>query len=356
MPFRRIWLAAILVTGPQLFPAAVAQPPAKPSAAPAIAPNLARLDQTLGGLDGPGFAMAYGEGSGILLAACEHGAIHGWNKEVTFGVRAGDGTPNVLRGHQGPVTALAWNGGSILASAGADQKILLWNMPDGEIAHSLAAGSVVRALAMSPDGKLLASGGDDPAVQLWDPSTGKPGLKLSAHTDWVVALAFSPDGKLLVSGGFDGIIRLWEAATGKKLFDIPAQAPPPPNTPAPPINIVRAITFSPDGKLLAAGGNDTQIHLFNPADGKYVRSLPGHTGCVTGLAFHPSGTVLASCSKDRTVRIWNPANGQPYTPQPLDKHTSWVQGLVFVAQGTRLASVGADQTVRLWDLTDPAKK
>jgi WD40 repeat protein len=349
-------MTAILVIAEQFSPAAVGQAPAKPQAAPAIAPNLARLDQTLGGLDGPGFALAYGESAGILVAACEHGTIQCWDKGVTLGIRAGDATPNVLIGHQGPVTALAWNGGPLLASAGADQKIILWNMPDCQIAQTLTAGNVVRALAMSPDGKLLASGGDDPAVQLWDASTGKAGLKLVGHSDWVVALAFSPDGKLLASGGYDGIVRLWDTTTGKKLFDLPAQAPVPPNTPPPPANIIRAVAFTADSKLLAAGGTDTQIHLFNSTDGKYVRPMAGHTGSITGLAFHPSGTVLVSCGKDRTVRVWNPANGQPYTPQPLEKHTAWVQGVVFVAQGTRLASVGADQTVRLWDLTDPAKK
>src|SRR6266436_6202345 len=79
--------------------------------------------------------------------------------------------------------------------------------------------------------------------------------------------------------------------------------PPAPNTPSPPTNVVWSLAFSPDGKQLAVGGADAQIHLFNVADGKLIRSIPGHTGAVTGLTFHPSGTVLASCSKDRTVRL-----------------------------------------------------
>lgn len=348
------WIIALWATG--LVLSAEAQPPAKPPAPPPIAPNLARLSQTFGGLDGPGFALTFSEPEGILEAACERGTIQYWNKGELMGVRVGDGTPNVLHGHQGPVTALAWAGGAAAASAGADQKIILWTMPDGKIDKTLAPGSVVRAMAMSPDGKVLASAGDDPNVQLWDPVNGKAGLKLSGHTDWVLCLAFSPDGKLLASGGYDGTVRLWEADTGKKLFDIPAKPPAPPNTPPGPANTVLAITFSPDGKQLAVGGTDAQIHLFSSADGKIVRSIPGHTGSVTGLAFHGSGTVLASSSKDRTVRLWNPANGQPLIPKPLEGHTAWVQGVVFLAQGTRLASVGADHTVRIWDLTDPAKK
>src|SRR6266436_8915319 len=123
---------------------------------PSIAPNLARLDQTLGGLDGPGFALAYDESTGTLAAACEGRSIHYWDKGVVSGVRGGSGTPNVLKEHGGPVTALAWSSGPVLVSAGADKKILFWHMPDGQIVKSLTTDNVVRALAMSPDGKTLA--------------------------------------------------------------------------------------------------------------------------------------------------------------------------------------------------------
>src|SRR5205085_5059317 len=180
----------------------------------------------------------------------------------------------------------------------------------------------------------------------------------TGHTDRVLALTFSGDGKCLASGGYDGIVRLWEVATGKKLLDSPAKppaaAPPPANAPPTPPNVVLALAFSPDGKQLAVGGSDAQIYVFNTADAKIVRSIPGHTSSVTALAFHPGGTLLVSGSKDHTIRLWNPANGQPF--KSLEGHTAWVQGVVFLAQGTRLASVSADQTVRLWDLTGPAKK
>jgi WD40 repeat protein len=316
--------------------------------APAINPGNARLGQTLGGLPGPGFSLAYHEATGILAAGCERGVISYWDRGVTQGIRTGDRTPDVLAGHQGPVLALAWGGGPVLASAGADQKVLLWSMPEGSVLHTLTPGSAVRALAMAPDGKLLAGAGEDPAIQLWDVASGKPTAKLTGHTDWVLALAFSADGKLLASGGCDGVVRLWEVASGKKLLDVPSKPPPPPKMLPGPVNTVVALAFAPDGKTLALGGFDMQVHLVNPADGKIVRSLQGHTGGVTGLAFHATGNLLASASKDRTVRLWNPANGQAV--KGLEGHTAWVQGVVFVAGGTRLASLGADQTVRLWEL------
>src|SRR5438128_2767384 len=104
---------------------ATAQQPPSSSLQP-ITPKLARLDQTLGGLDGPGFALAYDESTGILAAACEGRSIHYWDKAVTQGIRGGSATPNVLKEHAGPVTALASGGGSVLASAAADKKLIFW--------------------------------------------------------------------------------------------------------------------------------------------------------------------------------------------------------------------------------------
>jgi hypothetical protein len=330
----------------------VSQQPAKPAEFPPINPAQARLDQTLGGLDGPGFAVAADEDSGMLAAGCERGTIAYWNKDVSMGVRAGANAAQSLSGHEGPVLALAWRG-AVFASAGADQKILLWNIADSKPKQTLTAAAPVRALAISPDGKFVASAGDDNAVQLWDAATGKPATKLEAHADWVLALAFSGDGKLLASGGYDGTVRLWEMPGGKKLLDIAAKPPPAPNTPPGPVNVVQSLAFSPDNKLLAVGGSEAAIHLFSMPDGKFARSLPGHTSSVTGLQFHPGGTMLASSSKDRTVKLWNPANGQLL--KSLEGHGAWVQGVTFLAKGTRLASVGADATVKLWELSEPKK-
>lgn len=345
-PFRH-GLLPLTVAG-ALVLAASGQTPAPP-ALPPIAPNLARPDLVIPGLDGPGFALAVSEEAGILAAACEAGTIRYWNDDVLMGVRVGGRSPNVLKGHTGPVTALAWNGGPLLASAGADQRVLVWNLADGRVMHTLNGGGIVRALAMAPGGKVLASAGDDPVIQLWDLATGKAGARLAGHADWVLSLTVSTDGKWLASGGYDGIVRVWEVASGKKLLEIPAKPVTPPNMPAAAPNPVHALAFSPDGKLLAIGDREGLIHLAGTTDGKVVRSLPGHTSTVTGLAFHASGTVLASGSKDNTVRLWTPANGQAL--KTLEGHTAWVQGIAFLARGTRLASVSADQTVRLWDLT-----
>lgn len=342
---------ALLVVFVTTLVASAQQPPAP---YPAIKADAARLDQTASSdLDGAGFCIAYSEDTGLLVAGCERHSLHYWDKDIAMGVRAAEHSPHVMQAHHGPVLALA-TAGEYVISAGSDGKIIVWNLPAEKTVYTLDAGTVVRSLAAAPGGKVVASAGDNAVVQLWDLTTGKPGLKLEGATDWLLAVAFSPDGKQIAAGGHDGKVYVWDAATGKKQFDFAANAPPPPNTPPPDKNVVSALAFSPDGKLLAVGSHDAALHLFQTADGKYVRSMTGHTSSITSLAFHPTGTVLVSSSKDRTLRLWNPANGQLI--KALEGHTAWVQGVVFVGQGTRLASVGADQTVRLWDLTDPMKK
>jgi WD40 repeat protein len=315
----------------------------------AIQPANARAAETLGGLAGPGFAIAYGEKDGTLVAACEHRCLHCWQRPTVIGVRTGDRSPHVLSGHEGPITALAWDGGPTLASAGADQKTLLWSMPEGKVRATISGqAGVVRALALSPDGKTLASGGEDGFVHLWDVASAQHVRRLEGHQDWVMTLAFSPNGLYLASGGFDGSIRLWNLGSSDKLPVIPINPPPSANQ----AYHVLALAYSPDGTQVAAGGTDMSVRIFDASNGNQIRAITGHTSSVTSLAFHASGAVLASGSRDRTVRLWNPANGQAL--KVLEGHQAWVNGIAFVERGTRLASVSADQTVRLWDLT-PAK-
>ena len=318
----------------------------------AVDPAAARLDRTVNGLDGPGLCVAYDESSGILVAGCDKGSLHFWRKDTAAGVRVGDNPPHTIPAHHGPVLSVACCG-ALVASAGADGKVLVWDLAEEKAVQTLDAGASVRALAATPDGKTLAAAGDDGAVHLWDVAAGKPGPKLAGATDWLLTVAFSSDGKSVAAGGYDGHLRVWETASGKSLIDVPAQPPPAPNMPPPPVSVVTALAFAPDGKSIAVGGADGVIHLFQTADGKYVRSMPGHTSAVSGLAFHPGGALLASAGKDRTVRLWNPAAGQPI--KTLEGHGAWVQGVTFVVEGTRLATVGADATLRLWDLTPPPK-
>src|SRR5260370_40870010 len=110
-PPHRRWLVSLPIAA-LLTALAAAQPPALPP----INPAQARADGTVHGLDGPGVAIEFNEDAGLIAVAWEEGTVRIWAKDVFMGVRAGDRTPNVIKGHAGPVTALAWSG-PFLASA-----------------------------------------------------------------------------------------------------------------------------------------------------------------------------------------------------------------------------------------------
>jgi mono/diheme cytochrome c family protein len=136
--------------------------------------------------------------------------------------------------------------------AGAYGMAFVFSTQTGELLHELGGHrDVLYAATFSPDGKMIATAGYDRVIKLWDSRSGEALRSMVGHNGAIYDLAFSPDGKVLISGCADETVKLWSVATGKRL-----------NTLGQPEGEVLAIDVSGDGKFIIAGSSDNRLRVW----------------------------------------------------------------------------------------------
>lgn len=240
------------------------------------------------------------------------------------------------------ISAVFTPDGAHLLTVSDNNSAKLWDLQTGQVVETLTGHTdYVGAVAVSPDGKIFATASGDKTAKLWDAATGKELFTLTGHEEAVDVLAFSPDGRRLYTGSDgDGLAKAWDTRTGKELFTFSGQG----------ATIgVDSIAASPDGTLIATGEFDTNVKIWDAADGKLLRTLFGHASYVGGMAFSPDGKYLASSSEDGTARIWDPLTGRELLR--LDGHTSGVLSVAFTPDSRHVVTVSRDGTGKVWDIS-----
>lgn len=158
----------------------------------------------------------------------------------------------------------------------------------------------------------------------------------------IQTIAFSPDGRILASGGRDEAIILWNMATGQELRTFDWRSPREIGG-----DWIYSLAFSPNGKRLAVGRTDPIVKVRDVVTGRELMALKGHSDIVRYLTYSPDGKTLATASFDKTVRLWDAQTGKEL--MALKGHAAPVYCVAFSPDGKRLAT-GSDGTVKLWDI------
>ena len=339
---------------------------------------------TLTGHRGDVYTVLYSP-DGTRLATCgKDGTVRLWN--------ARDGKPlAVFAGHakEKEVNALAFTpDGSKLASVSDDGLLFLWDTsmptatPEDQIRRVDSQqpfadlSYVLRAVAISPDGKLIAAAGNERKIQLiplqpkgthttlpsqsssitsllfsrdgrtlyaaehrslraWDVESGQERWHDKQHEEVIIAICLSHDGDLLVSADTVGQIKCRETKTMERLPSFVTGH-----------DRADALAFSPDDRTLAIGTQDGHFELWDVASRGRRDTIRGHVGALWSANYAPDGSAIATSSKDGLVRIWNLKSSDA---SRLATNSATYNAIAFSPSGTILAAGTQSGEIELWD-------
>ena len=178
-------------------------------------------------------------------------------------------------------------------------------------------------------------------VELCDVNFARANIARSIFTETfgsVHAVSFSPDGKIIAIASSNSQIQLWRVTDIKKIFTCNDQSG----------WSVRSVAFSPDDNMFASGSTDGAVRFWEADTGKCLKVLREHSRGVLAVAFSPDGNTLASSSYDDTIRLWDVLTGKCI--KILKEHSSWVFEIAFSPDGKTLISSSDDFTLKLWDI------
>ncbi|MBC1197342.1 WD40 repeat domain-containing protein [Microcystis aeruginosa BLCCF158] len=268
--------------------------------------------------------------------------------------------------------------GQILAAVSEKDTVKLWRLNEKIIENKdikplvdnergVSHGNDFLAVSFSRDGQMIATARKNQAVKLWN-RDGKllttlidnsltekdcKSFKQVSHCDEVLAVSFSPDGQMIATASKDQTVKLWNR-DGKLLTTLIDNFLTEKDCGSfkqvSHCDQVWDVSFSPNGEMIATASRDKTVKLWQRDDGKLIRTLRGHTDGVLSVSFNPKDQMLASAGYDKNILLWNTNDGSLI--KTLSGNTDGVRRLSFSPNNNMLASVSlVGEIVKLWNIS-----
>lgn len=212
-------------------------------------------------------------------------------------------------GHRAALTACALDPTGRLLSSGREGALRVWMLPDTAQTPIESHSAAVQGVVFTPDSRRVLSASLDRELRVWHAESGETLKVMRGHIGGVYSLALRTDGRMALSGSSDRTVRAWDVERGAQLrrYGVHHDA-------------VLAIAFSlrplklggmarPSG-LVATGGAERVIRLYDAESGQLLMTLKGHRDAVTACAFSPTDALLLSLSKDHSAYLWSLPQGE----------------------------------------------
>jgi WD40 repeat protein len=221
----------------------------------------------------------------------------------------------------------------LLATAGLDGTLKLWDAMSGQQMQSLEHAEAIVNIQFSPDGQLLASASYDGTARLWNSHSGAEIARLD-HDDVVDWVEFSPSGKYLASASRSGKVHVWSTDSGKQLavFDVKPRA--------------EGVGFGPDDKILAVFGDEIETSLWEWEKGTLFWSLPAYSNGDAGVVFSPDGKQIVVGETSGYLSWWDL---DKKTPLFSKKAGAYIISMDASSEGSRIVTHDTNDLVQVWD-------
>src|SRR5262245_20159795 len=239
----------------------------------------------------------------------------------------------VLRFHDGAVNAAIFLRDGRIATSGEDARIAIWTPGEPQPAKVLEGHTApVVALAISLDGTTLASASWDHTARLWPLAGGLPRV-IEGHPQNVNGVAFAPDGRALITVGYDATLRI--SPLGSGATPIIATLPTPLNT----------VVVAPDGEIVTAGA-DGKVYVLSPA-GELLGEIEAAQAPIISVTLSRDGSLIAAAGVRGSVAIIDRATRK--MERTLVGPGLPVWSAAFFPDGRTLLTGGSDRMLRRWD-------